>query len=150
MKRFVAVLISGLLFALGLGMSGMTQPAKVLAFLDVTGNWDPSLAFVMVGAIGTYAVLSRLARRRERPLFEPSFSALSSKGIDARLFGGAALFGAGWGLIGYCPGPAIVSVATGHTASLVFVAAMTFGMFVSRYFEPKSIDISLPVAIPER
>ena len=148
MARFIAVFVSGLLFALGLGISGMTQPAKVLAFLDVTGKWDPSLAFVMVGAIGTYAVLSRLTQRRARPLFEPSFAAFSSKDIDGRLLGGAALFGAGWGLVGYCPGPAIVSLATGQTASLVFVGTMVGGMYVSRFFEPKPIDISLPVAAP--
>ena len=147
MNRFLAVFASGLLFALGLGVSGMTQPDKVLAFLDVAGKWDPSLAFVMVGAIGTYAVLSRLIQRRSRPVFEASFSLTNMSGVDRRLLGGAALFGGGWGLAGYCPGPAIVSVVTLQTSSLVFVGSMLAGMFAFGFLEPKSRGISLPVTI---
>lgn len=117
---------AGLLFALGLGLAGMTQPAKIRAFLDVTGAWDPSLAFVMVGAVGVYFAIDRLTRGRLRkrpPLVQ---------GIDARLVVGAVLFGVGWGLSGFCPGPAIVSVGAGVTAALWFVPAMVAGMALYR------------------
>ena len=115
----------GLLFALGLGLSGMTQPAKVTGFLDVTGAWDPSLAFVMAGALAVFAPAYWLSRRRA--------VAASERGLDARLVGGAALFGLGWGLSGFCPGPAIVSLGGASRAALVFVPAMLLGMAIHAF-----------------
>lgn len=128
MMRLAGVFASGLVFALGLGISGMTNPAKIVAFLDVAGSWDPSLALVMVGAIGAYSSLYRLVRRNAAPLFDESFSVPDRRDIDARLLGGAALFGVGWGLGGFCPGPAIVALVSGVPAVFVFVASMLVGM----------------------
>jgi uncharacterized membrane protein YedE/YeeE len=136
MKRQVIVsFLSGALFAAGLGVAGMTNPAKVMAFLDVTGAWDPSLAFVMVGAIAVYAVAFRLAIRRPAPLLAEAFSLPKKGDLDAPLIAGAALFGAGWGLAGYCPGPAITSLATGAPGVFLFVASMLAGMVIHRAYE---------------
>lgn len=132
----VIALAAGALFGVGLVVSGMSRPSKVLGFLDVAGAWDPSLAFVMVGAIGVYALLSRLVLRRKSPLFDDRFHVPPRKrAVDGRLLTGAAVFGAGWGLAGYCPGPAIVGTGTGGLAAVVFVAAMTCGMLVFRLAE---------------
>lgn len=124
----VGVFVSGVLFALGLGISGMTHPEKIIAFLDVTGNWDPSLMLVMVGAIGVYSVGYRWVRRNEAPLFADAFSVPDRRDVDRRLVGGAALFGIGWGLGGFCPGPSIVALFSGAPAVFVFVASMLVGM----------------------
>ncbi len=121
---------SGLLFALGLGLSGMTQPAKVLAFLDIGGAWDPSLAMVMIGAIAVHATSYRIITRRPSPLLGGHFGLPSSTQLDAKLLGGAALFGVGWGIAGYCPGPALTAIGGGSAAALTFVPAMLGGMFV--------------------
>ncbi len=126
---------SGLLFAFGLGLSGMTQPAKIVGFLDFAGNWDPSLAFVMLGAIGVHTVLSRLILHRPAPFFANAFSVPTRTDVDPKLIGGAALFGAGWGLGGFCPGPALTSVATGSVTVLIFVAAMMAGMLLFKLVE---------------
>lgn len=127
--RHVVVFFSGFLFALGLGIAGMTQPEKIVGFLDFTGKWDASLAMVMVGAIGVHLVAYRLIRRRAAPLLAPGFSVPSSDRIDRRLVIGAAVFGLGWGLAGYCPGPALVSLATGGRV-VVLVLGMLGGMAV--------------------
>ena len=129
--RHLVALAVGLVFGAGLLVSGMTQPTKVLAFLDVTGSWDPSLMFVMASAIPVYAVVYRLALRRPRPLLADAFVLPSRSGIDARLIGGAALFGIGWGLSGYCPGPAVVSLASGALDVVVFVAMTALGMWLA-------------------
>lgn len=121
----------GLVFALGLGLSGMTMPSKVIGFLDVTGAWDPSLAFVMGGAVTVFAVIYRLARRRRAPLFGGSF-AEPPRAIDRKLLLGAAIFGVGWGLSGVCPGPGFVSLASGAWAPVIFVASMFAGMAIVR------------------
>ena len=126
---------SGLLFAFGLGLSGMTQPAKVVGFLDFAGNWDPSLAFVMLGAIMVHMVLSRLILHRPAPFFATAFSVPTRNDIDPKLIGGAALFGAGWGLGGFCPGPALTSLATGSFTVLIFVGAMIAGMGLFKLVE---------------
>ena len=133
MLRSLALFASGLLFALGLGLSGMTRPAKVLAFLDVTGAWDPSLAFVMIGAIGVHLTASRLyILKRVSPLWAEAF-ALPAKGkIDRRLLAGAAIFGVGWGLGGMCPGPAITDLASFAWQPIAFVGAMLAGMAAVR------------------
>lgn len=128
--RLAGVFLSGFVFAIGLGISGMTDPAKIIAFLDVAGSWDPSLALVMVGAIGAYALLYRVVRRSDAPLFEESFSVPDRRDIDGRLLAGAALFGVGWGLGGFCPGPALVALVSGVPAVFVFVGSMLLGMAV--------------------
>lgn len=133
MKAF-ALLFPGALFAVGLLLSGMYDPAKVLAFLDVAGGaWDPSLAFVMVGAIGTFAVLNQLVHRRERPLLEGTLPGpKGSSGVDAQLVLGATLFGVGWGLGGVCPGPALTDLGSGRVEILAYVGAMLVGMVVAQ------------------
>ena len=113
-------LVSGVLFGAGLVVSGLTRPTKVLGFLDVFGAWDPSLALVMAGAIAVHALGYRLVRRRSAPLAAPRFWVPAAGSIDGRLLGGAAMFGVGWGLAGYCPGPAVVNLAGGSLAVLVF------------------------------
>jgi uncharacterized membrane protein YedE/YeeE len=127
----------GLVFGLGLIVSGMSNPAKVLNFLDLaaipTGGWDPSLAFVMVGAIAVAAVGFRLVLRRKRPLFAERFHLPSATDIDTRVIAGPAIFGIGWGLAGFCPGPAFTALGTGGTAALLFVAAMLVGMGAARW-----------------
>jgi len=138
-RSYLTVLVSGLLFALGLGISGMTKQTKVLGFLDLTGKWDPSLAFVMIGAIAVHFVAIRIVRRRSKPLFGEEFHLPTAKDLDARLLSGAALFGVGWGLGGFCPGPGLVSVLSGAKAPIVFVVAMTLGMVIQHYaFAPRT------------
>lgn len=124
----VTGLLAGLLFGAGLVISGMTQPAKVLAFLDVTGAWDPRLALVMGGAIAVYAPLYRWLVARTLPLYARAFVVMSQKQLDAPLLVGASIFGIGWGLGGFCPGPAFVSLGTGGTLSLAFGLSMVAGM----------------------
>jgi uncharacterized protein len=130
--KYVVAAIAGGLFALGLVVSGMTTPAKVTAFLDVGGNWDGSLAFVMAAAIAVYAPVAWLARRHRQPIFDDRFHWPAPRVIDARLVGGAAIFGVGWGLSGYCPGPAIVSVGGGSLAVAVFAVSMIAGTAMMR------------------
>ena len=129
MRSIVSSFASGLLFALGLGIGGMTQPAKVLGFLDVFGTWDPSLAFVMAGAVTTHAILRTLGMRRSAPVFAGGFSLPTLTAIDGRLLAGAVLFGVGWGIAGFCPGPAIVASGAGAKTAVVFAAAMIAGMY---------------------
>jgi len=128
MKSIGVSFLAGSLFAAGLALAGMTSPEKVLAFLDVTGRWDPSLAFVMVGAIGVYLPLQWIVRRRRAPILAPRFVVPAETKIDTRLVIGAATFGIGWGLVGYCPAPAIASLATGSWPALVFVGGMVGGL----------------------
>ncbi|NVJ28729.1 YeeE/YedE family protein, partial [Myxococcus sp. AM011] len=111
---------------------GMTDPAKVVGFLDVAGRWDPSLAFVMAGALGTYALLRPFILRRTKPVLAERFPPPPQASVDGRLIGGAALFGIGWGMSGYCPGPALVSLPVGGTPVLLFVGAMLVGMALFR------------------
>jgi len=133
MKRDLAAFLSGAVFAAGLVVSGMTKPSKVLAFLDVSGAWDPSLALVMVGAIAVSAVAFRVAARRSAPVLDASFAVPPAGGaIRRRLVAGAALFGLGWGLSGLCPGPAVLSIAGGEAGAFVFVLAMLAGMALER------------------
>jgi uncharacterized membrane protein YedE/YeeE len=134
-KAALSAGLSGLLFALGLGLGGMTQPSRVLGFLDVTGAWDPSLAFVMAGALGVHIGLRYLIRRREAPVLAASFPVIAQTRVDGRLVAGAALFGVGWGLAGYCPGPAFTTLATGGTEVLLFTLSMLGGMFLFTLWE---------------
>ena len=127
MKAWPAA-ISGALFGLGLTLSGMSDPAKVLGFLNVTGVWMPDLIFVMGGAVVVTFILTPWVLRRQAPLMAPAFSLPGKQLLDRRLVGGAMLFGIGWGLSGYCPGPALVSLLYGYESTLIFCLAMFAGM----------------------
>ncbi len=139
MAGLVAAFLCGVVFAMGLVAGGMTQPSKVVGFLDFTGAWDPSLALVMGGALGTHALLRRFVVMRPRPLLAAEFSVPTKTDIDGRLVAGAAIFGVGWGLGGFCPGPALVAFGGGmHTAAVV-VPAMLVGMLLhDRWFAASS------------
>ncbi len=126
--RAVIALASGTLFGAGLALSGMTDPAQVRGFLDVAGNWNPTLAFVLAGAVGTTFAGYRWLGRFARPLYGDRFDLPASRRIDVRLISGAALFGIGWGLVGLCPGPAVADLATGSGPVALFVTAMLTGM----------------------
>jgi uncharacterized membrane protein YedE/YeeE len=126
--NIVASLVCGLIFGTGLLISGMTQPAKVLGFLDILGRWDPTLAFVMAGALAVSAAGFALARRASAPVFAARHHWPTHKDIDRPLVGGAILFGMGWGLVGLCPGPAVVNIASLSPRVLLFVLAMVGGM----------------------
>ncbi len=130
MKATLVSFLSGIVFAIGLGISGMTRPSKVIGFLDFAGAWDLSLAFVMLGAISVFFVAYRLSRRMPTPLLAAHFSIPKRTDLDAQLIEGAAIFGAGWGLGGFCPGPAITSLASGALPVVVFVASMAAGMYL--------------------
>lgn len=130
--RIAASLVAGVVFGVGLIVSGMTDPAKVRNFLDLAGLWDPSLAFVMGGAVVVAFIGYRLSFASGAPLFAERFSLPTSTQIDLRLVAGAALFGIGWGLAGFCPGPALASVYSGGASAWVFVAAMLTGMWAAR------------------
>ena len=130
MKQVLAALLSGLVFGAGLALAGMTNPAKVLSFLDVAGAWDPTLVLVMGSALAVTAAAYALARKRAKPLFADVFALPARADLDARLLGGAALFGIGWALVGLCPGPAIASLARGESGAWAFGAAMTSAMAV--------------------
>jgi uncharacterized membrane protein YedE/YeeE len=134
-KEAALALLAGVLFGAGLLISGMTRPQKVIGFLDLFGAWDASLLLVMIGAIGVHFAAYRLIRGRRSPLLASQFSLPTRHDIDLRLIAGAALFGVGWGLGGYCPGPAVTSIATSTTPVLVFVGAMLLGMFSTQRLE---------------
>lgn len=138
MKNAGIAFAVGLLMAFGLGFAGMTQPAKVIGFLDFFGDWDPSLALVMIGAIGVHFVAYRLILRRKYPLFGEEFQVPRYKAIDAKLVGGALIFGVGWGLSGFCPGPALTALATGLKEILIFVVAMALGQALFFLLRTKS------------
>jgi len=133
--RYVSVFLCGLLFGLGLIVSGMADPANVIGFLDLAGPWNPQLAMVMGGAVAVSLTGFALARRRTRPLLEGDDGAMhwpTATAIDRRLVGGSLLFGIGWGLAGFCPGPALVGVGLGSGDAVVFTAAMLAGMLAHR------------------
>ena len=131
----LASLLAGLVFGLGLIVSGMANPAKVLGFLDLAGHWDPSLAFVMAGAIAVGAIAFAVANRRAVSILGAEMRLPSARHIDRRLVLGSVLFGIGWGVAGFCPGPALVSLGMGEIKALVFVAAMLMGMGAFELFE---------------
>lgn len=132
MRIPIASLVTGTLFGAGLAFSDMINPARVLAFLDLAGDWDPSLAFVMGGAIIPMVLAYVISRRMRTPLFDKSFFIPENRVLDRRLLLGAALFGIGWGLVGFCPGPAIAGLVMGAWQPWLFVAAMLGGMFIHR------------------
>jgi uncharacterized membrane protein YedE/YeeE len=126
--KAAAALVAGVLFAFGLAIGGMTDPLKVISFLNVAGPWDPSLAFVMGGAIAVYSPVFWLTRKMRSPVLDVAFHLPTRRDIDSRLIFGAILFGAGWGLGGFCPGPALVSTMSFKTTALVFTGSMLVGM----------------------
>lgn len=130
MAKLISALIAGLIFGLGLSISEMVNPAKVLAFLDIFGDWDPSLAFVMGAALLVTTIGYRLAWRRAAPFFADRFSLPANRKVDAKLATGAILFGIGWGLVGLCPGPALAALTFGGPPAWAFLAAMTVGVIV--------------------
>lgn len=133
MKRLsLAALLSGALFGVGLAMSGMTDARRVLGFLDVFGDFDPALVFVLGGAVATTALLFRFVLGRGRPVLADTFQLSTLKHVDSRLLGGAALFGVGWGIAGYCPGPALAVLGTGSVEVLWFLPAMIAGMLLHK------------------
>ena len=132
MPQVFAALLAGILFGIGLTVSQMINPEKVLSFLDFFGAWDPSLALVMVGAVGVSAVVFRLALKQPRPVLASAFQVPSRSDVDNRLIAGGVIFGLGWGLVGWCPGPAIASLALAQVESFIFVAAMIAGMLLYR------------------
>ncbi len=128
--RTAAALLAGLLFGVGLALSGMLDPARVLGFLDVSGAWDPSLAFVLGGAVSVAALGTVIAGRLDHPVLAELFDVPTSRRIDVRLVSGSALFGTGWGLAGFCPGPALAALSLGLPKAFVFVGAMLLGMVI--------------------
>ncbi len=137
MKNGLAALLVGFIFALGLGISGMTQPQKVVGFLDIFGAWDPSLIFVMAGAIAVHIVTYKLIRKRSSPLLSAQWHVPTKKEITPALIMGSLLFGVGWGLAGFCPGPAMTSLASFELKPFVFVLSMLAGMFIFRLLDKK-------------
>jgi uncharacterized protein len=136
--RYLASLACGLLFGIGLALAGMTRPQKVLGFLDVAGPWDPSLLFVLGGAVAVSAVAFRYILRRHSPLLAESFDLPTTKPIDRNLIAGATIFGVGWGLSGYCPGPAIALLAAPDTEALYFLPAMLAGWWLFAFVAKRS------------
>lgn len=130
--RMISAFTVGLIFGLGIAVSGMINPAKVLNFFDVAGHWDPSLIFVMGGALITTFIGYRVVLRRPAPLIEERFQLPTNIAIDARLIGGSAVFGLGWGIAGFCPGAALPALATGKVEVLAFVGALLAGIWVAR------------------
>lgn len=137
MKNALAAFVVGFIFALGLGVSGMTQPQKVIGFLDLFGNWDPSLMFVMAGAILVHFVSYRWIRRRPSPLLSPRWHIPTKKEITPALVVGSLIFGVGWGLAGFCPGPALTSLANLQSTPVVFVVSMLAGMLLFKAIDRK-------------
>ena len=131
-------LVSGIFFGVGLVISEMINPEKVLGFLDLFGNWDPSLAFVMIGALIVSSPLFHIIKNKEKPLFAEKFNYSNNKEVNNRLIVGSALFGAGWGLGGLCPGPAISSIALINIDSITFVFAMFFGFYLVKFLKLSS------------
>ena len=137
MNVIIASLLSGLLFGFGLIVSVMSNPARVLNFLDFSANWDATLAFVMGGAIAIAAPGIYWVRKRNKPLFADSFDIPTSKVIDSKLITGSAMFGIGWGISGFCPGPAVVAIASLQSDVLLFVGAMVVGMLAQHFVTAK-------------
>ena len=133
MLKMLVNLFAGTLFGLGLAISGMVNPQKVIGFLDLAGDWDPTLAFVMGGALLVATPAFRLILKRPRPVLAEKFELPTNKDVDTRLLAGSALFGIGWGLAGFCPGPAVTALASGLVPVFAFVAAMVAGMAVYKW-----------------
>jgi uncharacterized protein len=136
--HLIVLFLIGVIFGTGIVVSGMANPAKVINFFDVAGTWDPSLIFVMGGALIVTAVGYRIVFGRSRPIFEGKFSLPTARNLDARLIGGSAVFGIGWGISGFCPGGALPALGTGRIDVIAFVAAMLAGIFAAKYLQSLS------------
>ena len=132
MKTILSALLAGTVFGVGLTLSGMVDPNKVVNFLDITGNWDPSLMFVLGGAVITTTIAYRFIFAQDKPLFDEDFHLPTLLKIDSKLLSGSIMFGIGWGLIGYCPGPAVASIGFRPEEPLIVVASMLVGMMLFR------------------
>ncbi|MEO0938783.1 MAG: DUF6691 family protein [Pseudomonadota bacterium] len=144
--RFVLTYGIGLIFGLGISLSGMANPAKVLNFFDIAGSWDPSLAFVMGGALIVTFFGYRLVLGRSAPVFAPAFGVPTARHIDAKLIGGSALFGVGWGLAGFCPGGALPALGTGRWEVFAFVAALIAGIVLAKLLQATQRPEAQPTA----
>lgn len=132
-KEYIGPFVGGIIFAIGLALSGMTNPKKISGFLDLFGNWDPTLVFVMVGALIVHIIINKFISKRETPFFTKEFHIPTRKDIDARLIIGALIFGIGWAITGLCPGPALTSIVTGKTYVYVFFISMLLGMSLVKF-----------------
>jgi uncharacterized membrane protein YedE/YeeE len=137
--RLLTALLIGVIFGLGIAVSGMINPAKVLNFFDLAGTWDPSLAFVMAGALAVAIPGYRLVLGRPAPAYEPRFQLPDTRVIDRRLVLGSATFGIGWGIAGFCPGGALPAIGTGDPTVLLFLAALIVGMFIARALQTRTL-----------
>jgi uncharacterized membrane protein YedE/YeeE len=137
MKNSLAALAVGFIFALGLGLSGMTQPQKVISFLDIFGDWDPSLIFVMLGAIAVHFITYKIIRKRKSPLLSSEWHVPTKREITPSLVIGSTLFGVGWALGGFCPGPAVTSLASFDSRVATFVISMIVGMYLFKLLDKK-------------
>ncbi|WP_292286506.1 DUF6691 family protein [Marivita sp.] len=131
--KLIAIYLIGVIFGVGISISGMANPAKVINFFDIAGIWDPSLIFVMGGALVTTFIGYKLVFGRAAPVFEDSFNVPTSRTIDARLIGGSAIFGIGWGISGFCPGGALPALGTGRWEVFAFTAALVVGIFLAKF-----------------
>ncbi|MBY6155499.1 YeeE/YedE family protein [Vannielia litorea] len=138
MKKHFLIYLIGLTFGLGISISGMANPAKVINFFDFAGTWDPSLAFVMGGAVTVAFIGYRLVFRREAPIWGNSFSLPGTRQIDARLIGGSLVFGIGWGIAGFCPGGALPALGTGRSEVFIFVVALVAGILLAKALQKTS------------
>lgn len=143
MKLILIALISGILFGIGLSLSQMTNPNKVLNFLDLAGNWDPSLIFVMLGALAVTFTSFRLILKRPTPFFDQKFYLATKTEIDKPLVIGATIFGIGWGIAGYCPGPVVAGLGAGNPEALIILGAIYIGFLAQRYVAEKITDPTL-------
>lgn len=137
MKNSIAALVAGFIFSIGLGLSGMTQPQKVVGFLDLFGSWDPSLIFVMAGAIAVHFVTYKIISKRSSPLFDKKWHVPNKKDLTPALLAGSFMFGVGWALAGFCPGPALTSLVSFDKKPLIFVVSMLLGMFIFKLVDKK-------------
>lgn len=137
MNKILSSWVVGYIFAIGLGISGMTQPQKVIGFLDFFGNWDPSLVFVMLGSIVVHFVTYKIIRKRSSPLFSTEWHVPTKTKITNSLVIGSIMFGVGWGLAGFCPGPALVNVTSGQTSPLIFILGLVAGMYIFKVVDKK-------------
>ena len=136
--KIITALLCGVLFGFGLALSGMTDTTKVIGFLDIFGQWVPDLIFVMVGAIAVSVIAFALIKKKTAPIMADKFELPSAKHLDKKLIGGGILFGIGWGLYGYCPGPAIAALAYMESSAVIFIIAMLAGMFSFHFAESKT------------
>lgn len=144
MSRSIVALVAGVLFAVGLGVSGMLNPANVRGFLDILGEWKPALAMVMVGAIAVYALANQISMRMQKPVLDQNWSNLPRPGFDfpAQAKLGAILFGVGWGMAGFCPGPAIVSLVSLNPSVIIFTVSMLVGFYGFALYERRKLNTS--------